>query len=73
MACIFCRIVKGRLFHHCTFHLLDLLLTRVGSLHSCASSLGLSGEIPSFKLFESERVLAFLDIQPLSKGHAVRH
>jgi diadenosine tetraphosphate (Ap4A) HIT family hydrolase len=23
------------------------------------------------KLFESEKVLAFMDIQPLSKGHAV--
>lgn len=30
------------------------------------------GEIPSFKLFESEKTLAFMDIQPLSKGHAVR-
>ena len=30
------------------------------------------GDIPSFKLFESEGVLAFLDIQPLSQGHAVR-
>lgn len=29
------------------------------------------GDIPSFKLFESERVLAFLDIQPLSQGHAL--
>jgi len=29
------------------------------------------GEIPSFKLFESEKVLAFLDIQPLSRGHAL--
>ncbi|EXJ88771.1 bis(5'-nucleosidyl)-tetraphosphatase [Capronia epimyces CBS 606.96] len=29
------------------------------------------GEIPSFKLFESDKVLAFLDIQPLSKGHAL--
>lgn len=32
---------------------------------------GSVGEIPSFKLFESERVFAFLDIQPLSRGHAV--
>lgn len=32
---------------------------------------GLVGEIPSFRLFESERVFAFLDIQPLSRGHAV--
>ena len=30
------------------------------------------GDIPSFKLFESDSVLAFLDIQPLSYGHAVR-
>ncbi|KAI9670097.1 MAG: Adenosine 5'-monophosphoramidase [Trizodia sp. TS-e1964] len=28
-------------------------------------------EIPSFKLFESPRVFAFLDIQPLSRGHAL--
>jgi len=31
----------------------------------------LPGDIPSFKLFESDKVLAFLDIQPLSRGHAV--
>ncbi|KAL8902236.1 MAG: hypothetical protein Q9192_000111 [Flavoplaca navasiana] len=30
----------------------------------------IKGEIPSFKLFENERLLAFLDIQPLSLGHA---
>ncbi|GAW24987.1 hypothetical protein ANO14919_145850 [Xylariales sp. No.14919] len=31
----------------------------------------IKGEIPSFKLFESEKTLAFLDIGPLSKGHAL--
>jgi hypothetical protein len=31
-----------------------------------------TGDIPSLKLFESEKVFAFLDIQPLSLGHAVR-
>ncbi|KAI9787721.1 MAG: Adenosine 5'-monophosphoramidase [Geoglossum umbratile] len=31
----------------------------------------IKGDIPAFKLFESERVLAFLDIQPLSRGHAM--
>ncbi|MCJ1372957.1 Adenosine 5'-monophosphoramidase [Loxospora ochrophaea] len=31
----------------------------------------IKGDIPSFKLFESERIFAFLDIQPLSKGHAL--
>ncbi|PGG98050.1 hypothetical protein GX51_07024 [Blastomyces parvus] len=29
------------------------------------------GELPSFKLYESDRVLAFLDIMPLSRGHAL--
>ena len=31
----------------------------------------IKGEIPCFKLFESDKTLAFLDINPLSKGHAV--
>jgi histidine triad (HIT) family protein len=31
----------------------------------------LRGEIPCHKLYEDERVLAFLDIAPLSPGHAV--
>ncbi|KAG7009028.1 hit family protein 1 [Physcia stellaris] len=31
----------------------------------------IKGDIPAFKLFESDRVLAFLDIQPLSYGHAL--
>ncbi|POR33956.1 Hit family protein 1 [Tolypocladium paradoxum] len=29
------------------------------------------GEIPCMKLFESDKTLAFLDIGPLSKGHAL--
>ncbi|OAR05975.1 hypothetical protein LLEC1_01309 [Akanthomyces lecanii] len=31
----------------------------------------IKGEIPCMKLFESEKTLAFLDIGPLSKGHAL--
>ncbi|KAI1294119.1 HIT-like domain-containing protein [Xylaria venustula] len=31
----------------------------------------IKGEIPCFKLFESDKTLAFLDIGPLSKGHAL--
>ena len=31
----------------------------------------LSGEIPSHKVYEDERVYAFLDIGPLSKGHTL--
>ncbi len=29
------------------------------------------GEIPSAKIFENDQVLAFLDINPLSKGHCL--
>jgi len=30
-----------------------------------------SGEIPSSKIYEDEKVLAFLDINPANKGHCV--
>jgi histidine triad (HIT) family protein len=31
----------------------------------------IAGEIPSFKLFEDENTLAFMDINPASTGHAL--
>jgi histidine triad (HIT) family protein len=31
----------------------------------------IKGEIPSFKVFEDDRVYAFLDIGPLSRGHVL--
>jgi histidine triad (HIT) family protein len=31
----------------------------------------LSGEIPSFKVYEDDLVFAFLDVNPLSKGHTL--
>ncbi|KFY26125.1 hypothetical protein V491_01444 [Pseudogymnoascus sp. VKM F-3775] len=31
----------------------------------------IKGDIPSLKLFESDKILAFLDINPLSRGHAL--
>ncbi|KYK56673.1 HIT family protein 1 [Drechmeria coniospora] len=31
----------------------------------------IAGEIPCMKIFESDKTLAFLDIGPLSKGHAL--
>lgn len=31
----------------------------------------IAGEIPCAKVFESERILAFLDIAPVNKGHAL--
>ena len=30
-----------------------------------------AGEIPSFKFYEDEQVLAYLDINPFSKGHTL--
>ncbi|KAL2194941.1 HIT-like domain-containing protein [Corynascus similis CBS 632.67] len=38
---------------------------------SCIFCKIIKGEIPCFKLFENEKTLAFLDINPLSKGHAL--
>ena len=31
----------------------------------------IKGDIPSYKIYEDEKVLAFLDIKPLSKGHTL--
>merc|ERR1712000_513297 len=38
---------------------------------SCIFCRIIKGEIPSFKLFESDKTLAFFDIGPLSQGHAL--
>ncbi|KAF5677295.1 hit family 1 [Fusarium heterosporum] len=40
-------------------------------MSSCIFCRIIKGEIPSFKLFESDKTFAFLDIGPLSKGHAL--
>ncbi|EGS22239.1 uncharacterized protein CTHT_0017560 [Thermochaetoides thermophila DSM 1495] len=37
----------------------------------CKIIKGKSSEIPCFKLVETEKSLAFLDINPLSRGHAL--
>jgi histidine triad (HIT) family protein len=31
----------------------------------------IAGEIPAFKLYEDDHVLAFLDINPLARGHSL--
>jgi len=31
----------------------------------------ISGEIPSYKVYEDEKVLAFLDIRPINPGHTL--
>ncbi|KAL2129483.1 hypothetical protein VTI74DRAFT_7692 [Chaetomium olivicolor] len=38
---------------------------------SCIFCKIIKGEIPCFKLLETEKTLAFLDINPLSQGHAL--
>ncbi|PSR97746.1 hit domain-containing protein [Coniella lustricola] len=40
-------------------------------MSSCIFCKIIKGDIPSFKLFESDKTFAFLDINPLSKGHAL--
>ena len=40
-------------------------------MSSCIFCKIVKGDIPSFKLYDSDKVYAFLDIQPLSKGHAL--
>lgn len=70
--CIFCKIIKGTWWSCAASH---EPYTDKPAGHSLLSTLTASviGEIPCFKLFESEKTLAFLDINPLSRGHAVGH
>lgn len=76
-SCIFCKIIKGE--HSVTtpsslravLGFLSLTLPCPGEEDLDGGPDNLLGDIPSFKLFESDKTLAFLDIQPLSKGHAV--
>ncbi|KAL0637848.1 Adenosine 5'-monophosphoramidase [Maublancomyces gigas] len=46
-------------------------MTSAAAAAACIFCRIIKGEIPSFKLFENDKVLAFLDIQPLSRGHAL--
>ncbi|KAK9479143.1 HIT-like domain-containing protein [Lipomyces japonicus] len=43
----------------------------MATLHSCIFCRIIKGEIPSYKVFESSKVYAFLDINPLSEGHTL--
>ena len=40
--------------------MMDTLFTRI-----------IAGELPSFKVYEDDKVFAFLDIRPLSRGHTL--
>jgi len=65
-----------RIIHHSNYGSLYLLQDHQGYVNSNSriaesSNAQYAGEIPSMKLFESEKTLAFLDIGPLSLGHSV--
>ncbi|KAI0727169.1 HIT-like protein [Fomitopsis betulina] len=47
------------------------MATNARTLASCLFCKIIKGEIPSFKLVETDSVYSFLDINPLSKGHAL--
>ena len=38
---------------------------------NCAFCRIIKGDLPSWKVFEDDRTVAFLDINPLSKGHTL--
>ncbi|KAL9711233.1 Adenosine 5'-monophosphoramidase [Leucoagaricus gongylophorus] len=46
-------------------------MTTVKSLATCIFCKIIKGEIPSYKLVETQHSYSFLDIGPLSKGHAL--
>ncbi|KAJ3992434.1 HIT-like domain-containing protein [Lentinula boryana] len=46
-----------------------LFLTRPFLLRRCLFCMIVKGTIPSFKVYETEHSLAFLDISPVSEGH----
>jgi len=47
------------------------MVATVKSLTTCIFCKIVKGEIPSYKLLETDFSIAFLDINPLSKGHAL--
>ncbi|KAH9831383.1 HIT-like protein [Rhodofomes roseus] len=47
------------------------MATNARTLASCIFCKIVKGEIPSFKLLETESAYSFLDINPLAKGHAL--
>ena len=40
-------------------------------MNDCIFCKIISGELPSFKVYEDERVIAFLDIRPVNAGHTL--
>jgi diadenosine tetraphosphate (Ap4A) HIT family hydrolase len=70
-SCIFCKIIKGIENPISTDSRAFTLSALTYSSPASPLTNKQPGDIPSFKLYESEKVFAFLDINPLSKGHAL--
>jgi histidine triad (HIT) family protein len=47
------------------------MLNKEGVMEDCIFCKIIRGEIPSFKVYEDEKVYAFEDINPISKGHTL--
>jgi histidine triad (HIT) family protein len=47
------------------------MIRRLALYMNCIFCKIIAGEIPSAKVYEDEKVLAFLDIEPVSKGHTL--
>ena len=71
-SCIFCKIIKGKSIHQAPMKLGAPSKTPIQlSIRLADLVPSMPGEIPCFKILETDKTLAFLDINPLSKGHAV--
>lgn len=65
-SCIFCKIIKGMPPNP------EAMRPCFAFCERARAEIFFLGDIPCFKLFESDKTLAFIDINPLSRGHAVR-
>ena len=53
------------------FYVCDIILWECENMNDCLFCKIIKGEIPCFKVYEDESVLAFLDINPDSNGHTL--
>lgn len=47
------------------------LVKKIGEKMDCVFCKIINGEIPSAKIYENNKVIAFLDISPVNKGHTL--
>ncbi|KAK6852052.1 Hit family protein 1 [Apiospora arundinis] len=66
--------ITPNLLPSCTRGISSSVTNKMAATHSdgnCIFCKIIKGDIPSFKLFDSDKTYAFLDIGPLSKGHCL--